>query len=296
MFNCFKFYLDNNFKKKWLTTIVGRIANSNFSLLTQLIIKIFVWFYKIDMSEAVKQNNHEYITFNSFFVRLLKAHLRPINPDPNIITVPADGKISQIGDIKGNKLFQAKGHYYNIEELLAGDQKMSAKFFNGKFITIYLAPNNYHRVHMPCNGVLRSMIYVPGNLCSVNSIATNRIPNLFARNERIIFYFDTYIGPLIQIMVGAIIVGSIETVWAGTIIPPHGGLIKKWYYPEANNKNSITLLKGQEMAFFKLGSTVISLFTPDRMEFIAGLEYKKHVTVGTSLAVVKSPIFSKKTK
>ncbi|PPI87893.1 phosphatidylserine decarboxylase [Candidatus Pantoea edessiphila] len=255
-------------------------------------IEFFISFYKISLSECIKSHSNEYSTFNSFFVRILKTQLRPIDPNPYIITVPVDGKITQIGYIKGNKLLQAKNHYYTIDALLAGDKIMSAKFLNGDFITIYLSPNNYHRVHMPCDGVLREMTYVPGCLYSVNLINVYNIPNLFALNERVICYFDTYIGPLIQIMIGAIIVGSIETVWAGTIIPPRGRVIKKWYYPDANNKNAIKLLKGQEMGMFKIGSTVVNLFTPGRIQFIKELEPKKNILLGEPLAI-KLPIIPK---
>ncbi|PPI86438.1 archaetidylserine decarboxylase [Candidatus Pantoea edessiphila] len=292
MFNRLKLYFSNKLQKKWLAKILGWFANSKLGLFTTLMINIFIWFYKIDMSEAVKINSNEYLTFNSFFIRLLKPNLRPIDFDPNVITMPADGTITQMGSIKGNNLLQAKDHYYTVNALLAGDKNMSSKFFNGDFVTIYLAPNNYHRVHMPCNGVLREMIYVPGNLHSVNAVNRNRIHNLFSSNERIICYFDTHIGPFVQIMVGAIIVGSIETVWAGNIIPPHGSIIKRWYYPDSNNKNAIILLKGQEMGLFKLGSTVINLFTKKRIKIITELEHETTVCVGQPLAI-KLPLFSK---
>lgn len=248
--------------KYWLTELAGWGAERHGGCLTHWVIKLFVYFYKIDMQEAQQPNLAAYLSFNEFFVRALREDARPIiNGDPEIMLLPADGIISQIGPIQGEQIFQAKRHHYTLPALLAGNKPMIAHFYNGSFVTIYLAPRDYHRVHMPCNGVLREMLYVPGNLFSVNPITTANIPNLFARNERIICLFDTDFGQMAQILVGATIVGSIETVWAGTVTPPRKGIIKHWYYPQADAAEAVVLLKGQEMGRFKLGSTVINLFT-----------------------------------
>ena len=193
-------------------------------------IDIFVWFYRVDMSEAQKSDTASYRTFNDFFVRPLRDEARPIDADPNLLVLPADGAISQLGHIEGDTIFQAKGHYYSLEALLAGDRQMAAQFRDGEFATTYLAPRDYHRVHMPCNGILREMIYVPGDLYSVNPLTARNIPNLFARNERVICYFDTEFGPMAQIPVGATIVGSIETARSGTVTPPREGVIKRWSF------------------------------------------------------------------
>ncbi|EDA0301916.1 phosphatidylserine decarboxylase, partial [Salmonella enterica subsp. enterica serovar Reading] len=225
-----------------------------------------------------------YRTFNDFFVRPLRDDVRPLNTDPNILVMPADGVISQLGRIEEDKILQAKGHNYSLEALLAGNYLMADKFRNGTFVTTYLSPRDYHRVHMPCNGILREMIYVPGDLFSVNHLTAQNVPNLFARNERVICLFDTEFGPMAQILVGATIVGSIETVWAGTITPPREGIIKRWTWPEGEHEGSVALLKGQEMGRFKLGSTVINLFAPGKVNLIASLASLSVTKIGQPLA------------
>ena len=184
--------------------------------------------------------------------RLLRApaarRRAPIVADANWLALPADGAISQLGPIRDDQIFQAKGHYYSLEALLAGNYLLAEPFRNGLFATTYLAPRDYHRVHMPCAGVLREMIYVPGDLFSVNPLTAANVPNLFARNERVICVFDTDIGPMVQILVGATIVGSIETVWAGTVTPPREGIIKRWTYPAAGEEGAIALEKAPRWA------------------------------------------------
>ncbi|SNC58876.1 archaetidylserine decarboxylase [Sodalis endosymbiont of Henestaris halophilus] len=246
--------------QRWLTSLVGWCAERRGGLLTRWVIMLFVRLYNVDMQEAQQSDLTAYPTFNAFFVRSLRDDVRPIDADPEALVLPADGVISQFGSIDGEQIFQAKKHYYSLEALLAGNESMIAYFRNGKFATTYLAPRDYHRVHMPCNGVLREMLYVPGDLFSVNMLTADYIPNLFARNERVICLFDTDFGPMAQILVGANIVGSIQTVWAGTITPPRAGIIKRWRYPLSNEAEVVVLLKGQEMGRFKLGSTVINLF------------------------------------
>lgn len=271
--------------RKWLTELAGWAASKHAGWLTKAVIDLFVWYYKVDMTEAQKPDTASYRTFNEFFIRPLRDDARPLNSDPDLLLLPADGIISQRGHIDNEALLQAKGHSYTLEALLAGNYLMAEQFRNGEFVTIYLAPRDYHRVHMPCNGILREMIYVPGELFSVNPLTTRHVPNLFARNERVICYFDTELGPMVQILVGATIVGSIETVWSGTITPPRTGIIKRWTWPGADEEGSVVLLKGQEMGRFKAGSTVINLFSPGRVKLAESLVPEGRIRLGEPLAV-----------
>ena len=270
--------------KKQLTELAGWGASRQAGWLTKAVIDLFVWYYKVNMQEAAKPDTASYRSFNEFFARPLKDEARVIDHAPNILIQPADGAVSQCGRIDENQIFQAKGHYYSLEALLAGNEERAQHFYNGQFVTTYLAPRDYHRVHMPCNGILREMVYVPGDLYSVNPLTAQNIPNLFARNERVICYFDTDMGPMVQILVGATIVGSIETVWAGTITPPREGVIQRWHYPAADDNGAIVLLKGQEMGRFKLGSTVINLFAAGRVRLSEALEAQAPTRMGQPLA------------
>lgn len=261
MLDKIKIALQHILPKRQLTAIAGWGAECRGGWLTRWIIILFVRSYKVNMQEAQHPDVANYATFNEFFVRPLRENARPIDSDPTVIVLPADGIISQLGPIVEGQVFQAKGHHYSLEALLAGNESMITHFRNGSFVTTYLTPRDYHRVHMPCDGVLREMLYVPGDLFSVNPLTTANIPNLLARNERLICMFDTDFGPMLQILVGAAIIGSIETVWASTITPPRMGIIKRWSYPRVNATDAVVLLKGQEMGRFKLGSTVINLFS-----------------------------------
>lgn len=284
MLDRIKIALQHLLPKRWLTELAGWGAERRGGWLTRGVITLFVRGYKVDMQEAQQPDVAAYPTFNAFFVRPLRDEARPIDADPAVLVLPADGIISQFGPIEGEQVFQAKGHHYSLEALLAGNESMIDLFRNGSFATTYLAPRDYHRVHMPCNGVLREMLYVPGELFSVNPLTAANIPNLFARNERIICLFDTDFGLLAQILVGATIVGSIETVWAGTVTPPREGIIKRWRYPQADADGAVVLLKGQEMGRFKLGSTVINLFAGKNVVLGDHL-YTRYVTrVGQRLA------------
>ncbi|EMS04096.1 archaetidylserine decarboxylase [Escherichia coli] len=285
MLNSFKLSLQYILPKLWLTRLAGWGASKRAGWLTKLVIDLFVKYYKVDMKEAQKPDTASYRTFNEFFVRPLRDEVRPIDTDPNVLVMPADGVISQLGKIEEDKILQAKGHNYSLEALLAGNYLMADLFRNGTFVTTYLSPRDYHRVHMPCNGILREMIYVPGDLFSVNHLTAQNVPNLFARNERVICLFDTEFGPMAQILVGATIVGSIETVWAGTITPPREGIIKRWTWPAGENDGSVALLKGQEMGRFKLGSTVINLFAPGKVNLVEQLESLSVTKIGQPLAV-----------
>ena len=285
MFDRLKLGLNHILPKKWLTELAGWGASRRGGWLTKLVIDIFVWFYKVDMAEARKPDTASYRTFNDFFVRPLKDDARPVDADANLIALPADGAISQLGHIDGDQIFQAKGHHYTLEALLAGNEQMAARFVDGEFVTTYLAPRDYHRVHMPCNGILREMIYVPGDLSSHNPLTARNNPNLLARNARLTCYIEPDIAPMVQILVGATIVGSIETVWAGTITPPREGVIKRWHYLAADDEGAVVLLKGQEMGRFKLGSTVINLFAPGRVKLAESLEAESKTRLGQPLAI-----------
>lgn len=242
-----------------ITRAAGWLAEQKWGKVTHLIIKLFAKQYKVNLSEAAKSEPSDYATFNEFFIRELKENARPINTESNTICLPADGKVSESGDISANRLLQAKGHFFTLETLLANDTEMAAKFHDGTFITTYLSPTDYHRVHMPCDATLRKMIYVPGELFSVNPFLAEHVPNLFARNERVICEFDTAFGPMVQILVGATVTASMSTVWAGVINPPRADEVVVWNY-ETEGEKAIKLQKGDEMGAFRLGSTVINLF------------------------------------
>jgi len=236
------------------------------------------------MSEAKKENFSDYESFNQFFIRELKDDVRKINENPTALCLPADGRVSQIGHIDDERLLQAKGHFFSLSDLLAGDEELVNTFKNGEFATIYLSPRDYHRVHMPCDATLRKMIYVPGDLFSVNPFLAEHVPNLFARNERVICVFDTEFGPMVQILVGATITASMSTVWAGVINPPRTGEVKVWTY---QGDNAIKLTKGQEMGAFQLGSTVINLFPANSVTLAEHLEVDVPVRMGEILATMK---------
>ncbi|MDP5205743.1 archaetidylserine decarboxylase, partial [Alishewanella sp. SMS9] len=200
-----------------------------------------------------------------------------------IIAQPVAGAISQLGEIVSGQLGQAKNHTYSLQSLLGGKEQTAAPFLGGEFATIYLAPKDYHRIHMPVTGVLREMIYVPGELFSVNPLTAENVPDLFARNERVVTIFDTEFGPMALVLVGATIVASIETVWAGTVTPPAGSSIFRWNYP-ASGLNSVRLEKGAEMGRFKLGSTVILAFPAGKVAFLADQQPGTVTRMGTPFA------------
>lgn len=266
-----------------LTRLIGKLASAEAGSLTTAVIRWFIKQYNVNMDEAKYSDPKHFKTFNEFFVRELKQGARPISSQDNVLTHPADACVSQFGPIQDGKLIQAKGHKYTAQELLGGDATLAAEFVDGDFATLYLSPRDYHRVHMPCDGTLRQMIYVPGDLFSVNPLTAENVPNLFARNERVVCIFDTEFGPVAQVLVGATIVGSIEQVWAGTITPPRGNTIYKWDYPSQGDR-AITLKKGQEMGRFKLGSTVINLFAKGRVKFDDSMANGHSTTMGTPYA------------
>ncbi len=264
--NKIKIALQYLMPKHAISRLVGKFAAAEAGWWTTKAISYFIKAYDINMAEAKLKNAEDFKTFNDFFTRELEEGARTIIQDPNIVCYPVDGAISQQGPIEQGQLIQAKGFNYSLQTLLGGDEETAAPFQDGEFSCIYLAPKDYHRIHMPIKGTLREMIYVPGDLFSVNPLTANNVPNLFARNERVVTVFDTDNGPMAMVLVGATIVASIETVWAGTITPPAGKDVFRWQYPEAG-PGAITIDKGAEMGRFKLGSTVVTTFAPNMVKF-----------------------------
>jgi len=271
--------------KHLISRLVGKLAAAKAGFVTTALIKAFIKQYKVDMSEAAKEHASDYQSFNQFFTRELKPGLRPIIEDENKLALPVDGCVSQLGDIQDDSVFQAKGHVYSLTTLLGGDADLAKPFKGGKFATIYLSPSDYHRIHMPMEGQLTDMLYVPGELFSVNPLTTENVPGLFARNERVVSVFDTPKGKMALVLVGATIVASIETKWAGTVTPPTGKNVHRWQYPATGN-NAIHLQKGDEMGLFKLGSTVVAVFEPDMLEF-DGLQAGDVTRLGQAFATLK---------
>lgn len=275
--------------KHLISRLVGKFAAAEAGMLTTAFINWFIKQYKIDMSEAKHEKATDFKTFNAFFTRELKDGLRPINNEPSIMAHPVDGAVSQCGAIEGGNIFQAKGHSFTSQALLGGDKADAQRFEGGDFATIYLAPKDYHRIHMPIKGTLSKMVYVPGDLFSVNPLTAQNVPGLFARNERVVAIFETEVGPLAMVLVGATIVASIETVWAGTVTPPAGNKVFSWDYP-TTGPDAITLDKGAEMGRFKLGSTVVMLFAENAIDaFAEGVEPEQTTRMGQAFAHLNLP-------
>lgn len=268
-----------------LSRMVGLLAQSRWPLVKNTFIDIFIKQFNIDMSIAAEENPHAYASFNDFFTRALKDGVRPVTGSG--IACPADGAVSQLGKIEDERIFQAKGHHYSLTQLLGGDPARAEPFRNGDFITVYLSPRDYHRVHMPYGGTLKDMIYIPGDLFSVNTLTARNVPNLFARNERVVAFFDTDIGPMAVILVGAMIVAGIETVWAGQITPPTRQLRVTQYPPQSQ---AIQLARGDEMGRFKLGSTAIVLFGPDVVKWKDSLQEGSPTKMGEMIGELQKHI------
>lgn len=264
MFNWFKIKLQYILPKHALSRLVGSLAAAEAGSVTTGLIKLFIKQFKVDMSEAKMPDPEDYKTFNEFFTRELKDGVRPMKAEDNQLAYPVDGAISQLGKIEQDTIFQAKGHDYSLTALLGGNPELAAPFKNGKFATIYLSPKDYHRIHMPIEGKLTDMVYVPGELFSVNPLTAENVPGLFARNERVVSIFETPKGKMALVLVGATIVASVETVWAGTVTPPATQNVCHWQYGD----DEVQLGKGEEMGRFKLGSTVVACFEPDMVEFL----------------------------
>ncbi|AMM25748.1 archaetidylserine decarboxylase [Variovorax sp. PAMC 28711] len=266
------------FPKQALTNFAGWVAGKERGRVTTWIIQRFVAKYEVNMGEALESDIGHYKSFNAFFTRALKPGARPI-AEADLVS-PVDGAISQFGAIEGDQIFQAKGHNYTTTALVGGDAVLAAQFAHGSFATLYLSPKDYHRIHMPCDGRLMRMIYVPGDLFSVNPTTARGVPGLFARNERTVCVFDTARGPFVLVLVGATIVGSMETVWHGVVNPPRTGQLREWRYDEQN----ITLQKGEEMGRFLLGSTVVMLFPKPPVTFNPAWSPTRPIRLGETMA------------
>ncbi len=247
--------------KRALTVFAGWVAGAEWGRLTTFIIAWFVRRYRVNMAEAANADIGAYPSFNQFFTRALRPGARPLARAPFVC--PVDGAISQFGHIAADQIFQAKGHLYSTTALVGGDGGLAAEFEDGKFATIYLSPRDYHRIHMPCDGSLRRMIYVPGALFSVNPTTARGVPGLFARNERVVCVFDSPHGAFVMTLVGATIVGSMATTWHGVVNPPRPGYLRDWHY----EAGEVVLRQGEEMGRFLLGSTVVMLFASGKVDF-----------------------------
>ena len=273
--------------KQAITALAGKLASKQYGALTTNVIAWFVKRYHVNMTEAANPDIASYVSFNDFFTRPLKTVARPL-AKANFIC-PVDGAISQFGSIQQDQIFQAKGHSYSTLALVAGNTKLASKFENGHFACLYLSPKDYHRIHMPCDGTLKTMAYVPGDLFSVNPTTAANVPNLFARNERVVCEFESaQHGTFVMVLVGATIVGSMATVWHeaidgiknGIINPPRSKNIRTWTYLD----NNILLKQGDEMGRFLLGSTVVMLFKKDALQFNADWQPARAIQLGEKMS------------
>ncbi len=262
-----------------LSSVARRLAYSNHPALSRWLIDTVVRKFGVDLSEAADPDPRSYPTFNRFFTRALREGARSPDPDPRALLMPADGRISQCGAIEAGRIFQAKRHHFTAAQLLGGDAD-AAPFEHGVFATVYLSPRDYHRVHMPWTGTLRETVHVPGRLFSVGTDAVAKVPGLFARNERLVCHFDTDFGPMAVVMVGALLVSGVETVWSGEEIPAYGTAIARKDY----RGQGIVLERFAEMARFNYGSTVIVLLPPDVAALATSLQAETAVRLGQRLA------------
>ena len=259
-----------------LSRLMSKLTHCENKAWKTLFIKQIISHYGVNMGEAQEPEINAYKSFNHFFTRELKAGVRPLTAEPNAVACPADGAVSQAGNITDGDIFQAKGKSFTATDLLGGSAERAEPFNNGVFTTIYLSPKDYHRLHMPLTGTLREMVHVPGRLFSVNTATTNSVPGLFARNERVVALFDTEAGPMALVLVGAIFVSSIETVWHGVVTPPSISSVQSWDYQE----NAPTLKIGEEMGRFNMGSTIIVLFGNNKVQWDSGFKANKIVKLG----------------
>lgn len=265
-----------------LSRAMQRLTRVRQPALKNWMIRTFVRRFGVDLDEALIHSADGFADFNSFFTRALKGGARPIADGPGDVVSPVDGTVSQIGPIHGDSLFQAKGHEYSLVELLGGNSERAAPFHNGAFATLYLSPRDYHRIHAPVDGRLLEMVHVPGRIFSVSPATTRAVPRLFARNERVAALFDTPAGPLGVVMVGAVFVASIETVWAGVVTPPSAPSVRQWDY----RGSGMDFSGGEEIGRFNMGSTVILLFGPERVRWEAALAPGTPVRMGQKIAAM----------
>lgn len=266
--------------KKALTSLMGWLARAEAGALTTAVIRAFIGRYGVDMAEAAEPDPAAYASFNDFFTRALAPGVRPLAAAP--LLCPVDGAISQFGAIEGERIFQAKGHNYSAQALVGGDAGLAALFHGGHFATLYLSPRDYHRIHMPCDGRLRRMIHVPGELFSVNPTTARGVPGLFARNERVVCHFEGPFGPFVLVLVGATVVGSMATTWHGLVNPPRPGRLREWHYADGE----VSLARGAEMGRFLLGSTVVLLLPPMALHFDPGLAPGGAIRMGQAMATI----------
>lgn len=261
-----------------LSRLVHMVTRSERPWLRDRLLAGFLSRFDVNLDEAERDDPADYRSFNDFFTRALKPGSRPL--DPAAIVSPVDGRVSQQGDIQDTRVFQAKGRRYDLKTLL-GDREAAKPFRNGRFCTLYLAPHNYHRIHMPVDGRLTALRHIPGRLFSVSPATTRVIPRLFARNERVVAHFDTAHGPMAVVMVGAMLVGSIETVWTGEITPPTRLRRRELPLPPANRRS---LHQGDELGRFNMGSTVILLLPESAPGFRRELYHQAPVQLGMALS------------
>jgi len=262
-----------------LSRLVGWFASTEIGFIKDTFITKFAKKYQVNMDEALVEDLSSFASFNDFFTRELKDGARPIAEGEGVLVSPADGAVSQLGKIELGKVFQAKGRDFSVTTLLGGDSERAATFLNGEFATIYLSPKDYHRVHMPCAGKLLETVYVPGDLFSVNPTTAQGVDGLFARNERLVCMFETEYGPMAMVLVGAMIVAGIETVWSGQVCP-----LPKKAQVQDYTQSEVRLEKGQEMGRFKLGSTVVLCFPEDSVKFLEEIKAESPLMMGQALA------------
>ena len=266
-----------------LSALMYRIARIRWAPFKNLLIRRIIDLYGVEMSQALEPAPGHYASFNDFFTRALRPDARPLAQAPDAVLCPADGTLSQAGEIRDGRIFQAKGRDYSLLELLGGERQWSERFSGGHFAAVYLSPRDYHRVHMPLAGELKRMLHLPGRLFAVNPTTTRLVPRLFARNERVVCLFESPTGPMAVILVGAIFVGGIDTVWAGTVTPA-GRRIAGWSYGEAGA--AVHLERGAEMGRFNMGSTVILLHGPERVQWAESLLPGTKVRMGEQIGRV----------
>lgn len=277
----FAVFLQYLLPKQALTAFAGFVASRERGWVTTALIRWFVGKYQVNMGEAANPDITAYPTFNAFFTRALKPGARPLAQAA--LVCPVDGAISQLGAIAHDQIFQAKGHHYSTTALVGGDAALAAHYQDGHFATIYLSPKDYHRIHMPADGRLTRMIYVPGELFSVNPVTARGVPGLFARNERVVCVFESARGPFVLVLVGATIVGSMATVWHGVVNPPRSKAVREWRYP-ASGQPEVVLKQGDEMGRFLLGSTVVMLFPKGPLRFNSAWAHGGSVRLGEAMA------------
>ena len=269
-----------------LSRIVRRATRWRTAWWKNLLIRVFTWYFGVNLAEAQIQRPEDFPDFNSFFTRALRPGVRHMPQGQETIACPVDGSVSELGDIRDGSLIQAKGREYSLETLLGGDTSRAAPFRNGKFITLYLSPRDYHRIHMPVAGRLRETCYVPGRLFSVAPHTTRAIPGLFTRNERLCAMFDTAAGPMAMVLVGAIFVSCIETVWEGVVNPLPGRSLAVRHFPDSGG-SPVELQQGYEMGRFNMGSTVILLYGRDRVDWLDDLQAGGTVQLGDVLGRIR---------